>query len=163
MTPPTPPRPLADHTHGDPDDPCLEVCYTIARDRAAHRLAEALDVPVELLTGIPDVAHWTDHVPYPDRPRYRALASRRYDHDPGTCSPEDPDHLGHLPWCHTGFELEVAYAVSGVVLGITRAPSPLDPAYARVVICDWLRTRAEPLPLGVTTADVDLYLEVPFP
>lgn len=108
-----------------------------------------------------------------DRPRYRVLASRHYDHDPGTCSPEDPDHLGHRPWCHSGFELEVSRVdatwlrLAGerahAPLGVVRAPSPLDPAYARLVVRDYLRALAVPRPLGVTTADVDLYLEVPPP
>lgn len=152
-------RPLVDHTHGDPDDPCLEVCYVTARDRAASRLAAELDVPAGLLVDRP----------HPDRPRYRALASPWYDHEPGACVPEDDDHVGHLGFCHVGWELEV-YRVDRYSpdpyhpLGVTQTDRPdWRPTALRVQVVDWLAARAAPLTISATSDDVELYRRVAQP
>lgn len=108
-----------------------------------------------------------------DRPRYRALARRRYDHEPGDRAHE-PTYR-HDDVCHAGWELTVhrvdAYwlAVAGgrghAPLGVTQVPATvagaLDPVAARRRVADHLRTLAEPLPTRVTPADVELYLELP--
>lgn len=117
--------------------------------------------------------------PDPDRPRYRALARRRYDHEPGECTPEDPDHRGHLSFCHAGWELTV-YRVDAywLAVGGERAHAPLgvvrlgdaddrrvdprrDPWYARDTVIAWLRLRAAPRPTRAESDDVELYTELP--
>lgn len=155
-------RPLVDHTHGDPDDPCLEVCS--ARDRAASRLAAELDVPAGLLVDRP----------HPDRPRYRALASPWYDHEPGACVPEDDEHAGHLGFCHAGWELEVYRVDAGWrTLAAGRAYEPVlttryrhaawDPAALRLAVVARLVELTAPRETQTTAADVELYRVVPPP
>lgn len=157
-------RPLVDHVHGDPDDPRLEVCYATGDvpDPCVHECTHSTHELLDAQLGV-----WEG--PDPDRPRYRALAAPWYDHEPGTCVPEDPTHGGHLGFCHAGWELEV-YRVDAASpdrfhpLGVTQTSSPAwNPSVLRTTVVDWLATRAAPLTIRSTTADVELYRKVHLP
>jgi hypothetical protein len=100
-----------------------------------------------------------------DRPRYRVLASPRYDHE----------HSGRYPAdaCEpAGWELEV-YRVDAASpdprepLGVTQLVGPgrlpPDPRAVRALVVDWLRLRAAPRPCRATPADVELYARLADP
>lgn len=93
--------PLRDHTHGDPDDPCLEVCYRrgegLPPDRPNLELAEPLDRwttvdggTVEVYrhpdAGRPNVSPDTQLVRFTPPPLDRS----RWDPSPGACYPAGP-------------------------------------------------------------------------
>lgn len=100
--------------------------------------------------------------------RYRVLAQRWYDHNPGTdCGTrtlEYTETARHASWCVSGFELEIAYAVGmvpgqpGQVIGVTQMPGPMIPAIARQTVIDYLKTRAAPLIISVVPTDIELYV-----
>lgn len=104
-----------------------------------------------------------------DRPRYRALARRRYDHEPDDRAHE-PTYR-HDDVCHVGWELTI-YRVDDAwrrgggryaheSLGVVRTDRPdWDADAARAAVVDHLRARAAPRPTRVTSADVELYRDV---
>lgn len=108
-----------------------------------------------------------------DRPRYRALARRWYDHGSDDCVPSDDDHGGHASFCHSGWELtvyrvdadwrEVASGRYHEPLGVTQTDRPTwDVTAIRAAVVDYLRARADPLPTRAAPDDVEVYREVPW-
>lgn len=115
---------------------------------------------------------------HPDRPRYRVLATPRYDHDPGDPlrHPDGANHgtPGSASCCAAGHALELhrvddlwlagraggAYAREPLTTDLRVAGPQLDPAEARAATVAWVREHSVPFLTQTVPADVEVYLRV---